>query len=119
MLPYFRKSERRVGGDDRYRGREGSLTVSDNDWIDPLAEAFMAGVVACGIPRSIDYNGATQEGVGYFQRMIHKGKRVSAAVAFPASGNGAQECGGSAQRAGHHDPVRRQAGHRRAPYDGA
>jgi len=82
VLPYFRKSERRIGGDDRHRGREGSLPISDNDWIDPLAEAFIAGVVSCGIPRSVDYNGASQEGVGYFQRMIHKGKRVSAARAF-------------------------------------
>ncbi len=82
VLPYFRRSERRIAGDDRYRGREGGLAVSDNDWIDPLAETFIAGVVASGIPRSVDYNGATQEGVGYFQRMIHKGRRVSAAGAF-------------------------------------
>jgi choline dehydrogenase len=82
VLPYFRRSERRIGGDDRYRGREGGLDISDNDWIDPLAETFIAGVVASGIPRNVDYNGATQEGVGYFQRMIHKGKRVSAARAF-------------------------------------
>jgi choline dehydrogenase len=82
VLPYFRRSERRIGGDDRYRGREGGVDISDNDWIDPLAETFIAGVVASGIPRSVDYNGAAQEGVGYFQRMIHKGKRVSAADAF-------------------------------------
>ena len=35
-----------------------------------------------GIPRNPDYNGATQDGVGYFQRAIHKGRRMSAARAF-------------------------------------
>jgi choline dehydrogenase len=82
VLPYFRRPECYAGGDERYRGRSGAFHVTDNDWIDPLAEAFIAGVVASGVPRSVDYNGASQHGVGYFQRMIHRGRRVSAADAF-------------------------------------
>ncbi len=83
ILPYFRRTERRIGnGDDTFRGRDGSLIVSDIEWHDPLCEAFMDGAVGLGIPRNPDYNGATQEGVGYFQRAIHKGRRVSAARAF-------------------------------------
>ncbi len=83
MLPYFKRLERRVGdGDATYRGRDGSLTVTDIDWHDPLCEAFIAGAVALGIPRNSDYNGSTQEGVSYAQRTIHKGRRVSAATAF-------------------------------------
>lgn len=35
-----------------------------------------------GIPRNPDYNGASQAGVGYFQRIINHGWRVSAARAF-------------------------------------
>ncbi len=83
LLPYFRRLERRIGeGDDRYRGRDGPLTVTDNEWRHPLCEAFIAGAVQLGIPRNHDYNGASQEGVAYTQRTIYKGRRMSAARAF-------------------------------------
>jgi choline dehydrogenase len=83
VLPYFRRMERRLGeGDATYRGRDGSLTVSDLDWRDPLCEAFIAGAISLGIPRNRDYNAASQEGVAYAQRTIDRGRRVSAATAF-------------------------------------
>ncbi|MBT3930929.1 MAG: choline dehydrogenase [Rhodospirillaceae bacterium] len=83
VLPYFKRSERRIGdGDDTYRGRDGELVVTDVDRRDPVSDAFINGVANLGIPRGLDYNGAVQEGVGYFQRTIHKGRRVSAARAF-------------------------------------
>ncbi|WP_088143164.1 GMC family oxidoreductase [Achromobacter xylosoxidans] len=88
VLPYFKSMERRVGGDDRYRGRQGELPVTDIDWIHPLCEAFIAGAVEQGIPRNPDYNGADQAGVGYFQRTIDRGWRMSTAKCFlkPAMG---------------------------------
>lgn len=83
LLPYFKRSETRIGdGDDRFRGRDGELPVTDIDWINPLAEAFINAAIAKGIPRIPDYNAGTQFGTGYFQRYIHRGKRVSAAKAF-------------------------------------
>ncbi len=83
VLPYFKRSEGRIGdGDDKFRGRDGPLTVTDIDWIHPLCEAFIEGAVSFGIPRNPDYNGTSQEGVAYTQRNIHKGRRVSAARAF-------------------------------------
>jgi choline dehydrogenase-like flavoprotein len=83
VLPYFRRMERRLGeGDPTFRGRDGSLTVSDLEWRHPLCEAFIAGAESLGIPRNPDYNGAVQEGVAYAQRTIHNGRRVSAATAF-------------------------------------
>ena len=82
VLPYYRRTERRMGfGGDR-RGREGSLPVTDMDWINPVSEAFIAGCVGMGIPRNPDYNSGDQAGVGYFQRAILRGRRVSAARAF-------------------------------------
>jgi choline dehydrogenase len=89
VLPYFQRSEYRIGdGDDAYRGREGELVVTDIEKPDPICDAFIDGVANMGIPRARDYNGAVQEGVGYFQRTIHKGRRMSAARAFlnPARG---------------------------------
>ncbi|NQW11476.1 MAG: GMC family oxidoreductase N-terminal domain-containing protein [Alphaproteobacteria bacterium] len=83
VLPYFQRSENRIGGgEDTFRGRDGSLTVTDIDWSHPLTEAFIAGCIAEGIPRNPDYNGAKQEGVAYAQRTIAGGRRMSAARAF-------------------------------------
>ena len=85
MLPYYRRTERRVGfGDAAKRGREGGIPVTDMDWLHPVSEAFIAGAVAAGIPRNPDYNSGDQAGVGYFQRVIERGRRVSAARAFLA-----------------------------------
>ena len=84
VLPYFKRTERRVGiADDRIHGRDGNLPVTDNDWIHPVNEAFIAGAQELGIPRSVDYNsGDRQEGVGYYQRAINRGFRHSAARMF-------------------------------------
>ncbi|HQT77269.1 MAG: choline dehydrogenase [Rhodospirillales bacterium 20-64-7] len=84
VLPYFKRTERRIGiGDDRIHGRAGRMPVTDNDWIHPVNEAFIAGAQELGMPRSADYNsGDSQSGVGYFQRLIHNGYRHSAARVF-------------------------------------
>ena len=89
VLPYFQRSERRIGdGDNAYRGRDGELVITDIDKPDPICDDFIKGVANLGIPRSADYNGAVQEGAGYFQRTIHKGRRMSAARAFLAPARG-------------------------------
>ena len=82
VLPYFRRTERRIGGDDLFRGRNGHLPVTDLDWRDPLCEAFIEGAMQMGIPLNEDYNGAEQTGVSYVQRTIEKGLRISAARGY-------------------------------------
>ncbi len=83
VLPYYRRSEQRIGyGDDLRRGRDGGIPVTDMDWFHPVSEAFIAGCVGMGIPRNPDYNSGDQAGVGYFQRAIRNGLRVSAARGF-------------------------------------
>lgn len=83
VLPYFRRSENRLGvGEPAYRGFEGMLPVTDNDWQNDLCDRFVDGVVGLGLPRNPDHNGASQEGVCYFQRAIKGGRRISAARAF-------------------------------------
>ena len=82
VLPYFRRTERRMGGDDLFRGRKGQLPITDLDWRDPLCEAFIEGAVQMGIPRNQDYNGALQAGVSYVQRIIQNGRRQSAARGY-------------------------------------
>ena len=83
ILPYFKKCEQRIGiGDDMFRGRDGSLQVTDLNYKHPLCEAFMDGAEELGIPRNPDYNGALQEGISYVQRTTYRRRRVSTARAF-------------------------------------
>lgn len=83
VLPFFRRSESFLSADnDSLRGREGEQFVTPNDWIHPICEAFIQGAGDLGIPINPDYNGASQAGTGYYQRTIHKGRRISASSAF-------------------------------------
>jgi len=82
VLPYFKQSEQYALGDSTFRGRDGLLPVTDIDWNHPINDAFIAGAQGMGIPRNEDYNGASQAGVGFFQRTIHQGWRMSTSRTF-------------------------------------
>ena len=82
VLPYFRKSEDRSAGADRFHGGNGPQHVSDIHERHPICEAFIAGAGEIGVPRNRDYNGETQEGVNYYQCTIRNGRRASAAHSF-------------------------------------
>jgi len=82
ILPYFKKSEDQSRGEDKYHGTGGLLKVSDLRLRRPIADHFIAGAAECQIPLNDDYNGATQEGIGYFQQTAHKGYRWSTAKGF-------------------------------------
>lgn len=82
VLPYFMKSEDQERGASAYHGVGGALKVSDLRLRRPIADHFIAAAQEIGIPFNDDYNGATQEGVGYFQQTAHKGFRWSTAKGF-------------------------------------
>ncbi len=82
VLPYFKKSEDQERGASEYHGVGGPLKVSDLRLRRPIADHFIAAAKDIGIPGNDDYNGATQEGVGYFQQTAHKGFRWSTAKGF-------------------------------------
>lgn len=82
VLPYFLRSEHQQLGAGEYHGVEGPLSVSDVTEKNGLVEAFIQAGEEVGFPRNDDFNGATQEGVGYFQLTTSKGRRCSAARAF-------------------------------------
>ena len=82
VLPYFKKSEDQERGANEWHGSGGPLSVSDVKDTHPLAEAFITAGEQAGIPRNSDFNGAKQEGVGYFQGTARNGFRCSAAVAY-------------------------------------
>lgn len=82
VLPYFRKAEDQARGPDDYHGVGGPLPVSDSRCPDPLSEAFITAAHETGIPINKDFNGATQEGVGWFQTTTRSGRRASTARAY-------------------------------------
>jgi len=82
VLPYFKKSEDQERGADDYHGVGGLLKVSDLRLRRPIADMFIKAAEQIGIPFNKDYNGAEQEGVGYFQQTAHKGFRWSTAKGF-------------------------------------
>jgi choline dehydrogenase len=88
VLPYFKKAENQARGADQYHGTGGPLTVSDWRHADPLSEAFVKAAVETGIPFNPDFNGATQEGAGFFQSTTRRGRRASSAFSYlrPARG---------------------------------
>jgi choline dehydrogenase len=90
VLPYFKKAEDQTRGADDFHGAGGPLPVSNLGHPDPISAAFIEAAVETGIPRNTDFNGASQEGAGFFQTTTKGGKRASAAVAYlrPAKSRG-------------------------------
>ena len=82
VLPYFKRAEDQARGGDEFHGVGGPLPVSDWRHADPLSAAFVDAAVQVGIPRNPDFNGAVQEGAGFFQTTTRGGRRASAAVAY-------------------------------------
>ncbi|MBP6814854.1 MAG: GMC family oxidoreductase N-terminal domain-containing protein, partial [Burkholderiaceae bacterium] len=82
LLPYFIKSEDQQRGKDAWHGTGGPLAVSDLPDKHELCDAFIESAVANGIPRNDDFNGATQEGAGYYQANMRNGRRISTAVGY-------------------------------------
>jgi choline dehydrogenase len=88
VLPYFKKAEDQTRGASEFHGVGGPLPVSDSRHDDPLSDAFIAAAAQTGLPVNKDFNGATQEGAGWFQTTTRGGKRSSTAVSYlrPAKG---------------------------------
>ena len=82
VLPYFKKAEDQTRGEDDYHAVGGPLGVSDLNDGHPICEAFIRACDEAGYPRNDDFNGATQEGVGYHQTTTRNGKRCSTAVGY-------------------------------------
>jgi choline dehydrogenase len=88
LLPLFRRSEDQERGADALHGVGGPLGVSNLTLRHEICEAYLRAAVECGIPHNPDFNGPTQEGVGYYQLTNRNGWRCSAATAYlrPARG---------------------------------
>lgn len=82
VLPYFIKSEKRARRESEYQGMDGPLGISELPDKHPLCDAFIAAAGELGIARNDDFNGAHQEGAGYYHTTSWRGRRASCAVAY-------------------------------------
>ena len=82
VLPYFRRLEHASFGDPAFHGTNGPLWCSPIGRRHELIEAIIAGAGELGIPRNDDFNGAHQEGAGYYHLSTKRGWRCSTATAY-------------------------------------
>jgi choline dehydrogenase len=82
ILPYFIKAEDQSRGASEWHGAGGPFAVSDLPDKHELCDAFIASAQSTGLPRNDDFNGASQEGAGYYQANLRNGRRISTAVGY-------------------------------------
>ena len=82
VLPYFKKSEHNERMENRFHGRGGPLNVADHRFRHPLSEMFVAAAQETGVISNDDFNGASQDGCGFYQLTQKDGLRWSTASAF-------------------------------------
>lgn len=83
VLPYFRKLENNPDhANDQSHGAHGPVAVSSIAAKHELIEAVIEAAERVGVPHTRDFNGTSQEGVGYYQLTTRNGLRLSAAKAY-------------------------------------
>ncbi|GLQ06707.1 GMC family oxidoreductase [Sneathiella chinensis] len=82
VLPYFKKAENNERGADDFHGTGGPLNVADLRSPMKIGDVFMKAARELQLPMNKDFNGAEQEGVGYFQTTQKNGERCSAAKGY-------------------------------------
>lgn len=82
VLPLFKKSQHQERGANAYHGADGPLNLADPRDANPLSCAFVDAAQEIGFTLNTDFNGAEQEGFGFYQVTQKDGQRWSAAAAF-------------------------------------
>ena len=88
ILPYFIRAEQNSRGPSAYHGGSGPLSVTDPKFKSASTAAFVESAVNAGAVANPDFNGQSQDGVGFYQVTQKDGRRWSAADAYlhPADG---------------------------------
>ena len=82
VLPYFKRAENNERYANEYHGYGGPLGVSNPISPLPICEAFFQAGQELGMPFNPDFNGAQQEGLGYYQLTQSNARRSSTSVAY-------------------------------------
>jgi choline dehydrogenase len=81
-LPRFKKAEHNERGASEYHGTGGPVNVADQRAVHRLSRVFLEACSETGIQANPDFNGAEQEGAGFYQVTQKNGRRWSAADAY-------------------------------------
>jgi choline dehydrogenase-like flavoprotein len=95
VLPYFKRMESYVPGDDtpkdelqRYRGFDGPLGITNSQQLNkhhsktPICSTFVEATIQAGYGYTHDNNGYKQEGACWYDSSVRNGERSSADVAY-------------------------------------
>jgi choline dehydrogenase-like flavoprotein len=82
VLPYFKRAENNQRFANDFHGYGGPLGVSNPISPLPICEAYFQAGQELGIPFNPDFNGAQQEGLGYYQLTQFEARRSSTSVAY-------------------------------------
>lgn len=82
VLPYFKRAERSDHGETPFHGSTGPLFVSQARVTNEGQKAWLAAAQQAGYRFNADQNGETPEGFGPSEHTVHKGRRISTAVAY-------------------------------------
>ena len=85
LLPYFLRAEDNARGASPYHGAGGPLPVQDLRYKSVHAEHFIEAAVRRGALLNDDFNGAQQDGVGFYQVTQRDGQRCTVADAYLAA----------------------------------
>ena len=82
VLPYFRKAEDNERGAGEFHGSGGPLRVSNQPYEWEIGKLLLQACIQAGIKPNPDFNGAQQEGAGYYQTTTKDRRRWSTAAAY-------------------------------------
>jgi choline dehydrogenase len=82
VLPYFRKAENNERGSSEFHGADGPLRVSNQPYEWEIGKLLLQACIEAGIKPNADFNGADQEGAGYYQTTTNNRRRWSTAAAY-------------------------------------
>ena len=82
VLPFFRRAEDNERLNDRYHSSVGAVNVTEQVQHNPLSKAFVRAAQELGVSFIGDFNGAVQEGVGWYDVTQKNARRESTATAY-------------------------------------
>jgi len=84
VLPFFRKSERTLFGDDTWHGRAGPWPIHQlqEDEVSDMQRAFIASAELAGFARVRDFNGVQPFGVGPYPMNNRMGQRLNTGMTY-------------------------------------
>lgn len=82
VLPFFRRAESNERLNDRYHSSTGAMNVTEQVQRNELSKAFVRAAQELGLPFTPDFNGASQDGVSYYDVTQKNARRESAATAY-------------------------------------